>query len=130
MWRLVLSLLIGLAVGLAIGLFIGWVVSPVQYVQSPMSDLSRHYKDEYTVMVASAYQVDGDLSEALRRLQPLNVSNIPLYVREVTERYISESGTGKEADIRNLVVLSRALGYFTPPMQAFILPTALPTPGS
>jgi hypothetical protein len=130
MWRLVLSILVGLAVGLAIGLFVGWVVSPVQYVQSPMSDLSRHYKDEYTVMVASAYQVDGDLLEALRRLQPLGASDIPQYVREVTERYISESGTGKEADIRNLVMLSCALGPCTPLMQAFMLPTALPTPGS
>jgi hypothetical protein len=130
MRRLLLSLLIGLVVGAGIGLYFGWVVSPVQYVQSPMADLSRRYKDEYTVMVATAYQVDGDLNEAIRRLQPLGVSNIPVYVREVTERYISESGTGKEADIRNLVVLSRALGYYTPPMQAFALPTTAPTPGS
>ncbi len=128
MGRLVLSLLIGLSIGIAAGLYLGWVVSPVEYVQSPMKDLSRRYKDEYTVMVASAYQVDNDLNEAIRRLQPLDVSNIPLYVRDVTERYISENGTGKEADIRNLVVLSRALGYYTQPMQAFALPTA--TPGS
>jgi hypothetical protein len=128
MRRLVVSLLIGLAVGLAVGLYFGWVISPVQYVESQMANLSRRYKDEYTVMVAAAYQVDGDITEAIRRLQPLGVQqNIPLYVRDVTERYISESGTGKEADIRSLVVLSRQLGYYTPAMQAFMLPT--PTPG-
>ncbi len=128
MRRLVLSLLIGLAVGVAIGLFIGWDIAPVQYVQNRMSDLSSRYKDEYTVMVAAAFQVDGDINEAIRRLQPLGVSNIPLYVRDVTERYISESGTGREADIRSLVVLSKQLGYFTPPMQSFLPPA--PTPGS
>ncbi len=120
------ALLIGLAVGAGLGLFIGWVVSPVQYVQSPMADLSRRYKDEYTVMVASAYQVDGDLTEALRRLKPLGASNIPLYVRDVTERYISESGPGQETDIRSLVALSRALGYYTPPMEPFTVPTTPP----
>ncbi len=126
MQRLVLALLVGLVIGVGAGLFIGWVVSPVQYVQSPMSDLSRRYKDEYTVMVAAAYQVDGDLTEALRRLQLLGAENIPLYVRDVTERYISENGPGQESDIRNLVVLSRALGYYTPPMQPFTVSTAAP----
>ena len=130
MRRLVFSIVIGLGVGLAVGLYIGWVLAPVQYIQSKMSDLNTRYKDEYTVMIAAAYQVDGDLNEAIRRLQPLGISNIPQYVRDVTERYISESGTGKETDIRTLVVLSRALGYYTPPMQAFTIPTALPTPGS
>ena len=128
MRRLVLSLVIGLAVGLAIGVYYGWVVSPVQYIESRMSNLSPRYKDEYTVMVAAAFQVDGDINEAIRRLQPLGVANIPLYVRDVTERYISESGIGKEADIRSLVALSRQLGYFTPPMQSFTLPTSTPGP--
>ncbi len=126
MRRLVFALFIGVVVGVGLGLFIGWVVSPVQYVQGPMFDLSRRYKDEYTVMVASAYQVDGDLTEALRRLKPLGVTNIPQYVRDVTERYISESGPGQESDIRNLVVLSRALGYYTPPMQPFMVATTSP----
>lgn len=130
MRRAVLSIIIGLGVGAAVGLYIGWVAAPVQYVQSPMGELSQRYKDEYTVMIAAAYQLDGDLNEAIRRLQPLGTGNIPLYVRDVTERYISESGTGKEADIRTLVVLSRALGYYTPPMQSFVLPTLAPTPGS
>jgi hypothetical protein len=128
MRRLVLSLVIGLAVGLAIGIYYGWVVSPVQYIESRMANMSPRYKDEYTIMVAAAFQVDGDINEALRRLQPLGVANIPLFVRDVTERYISESGIGKEADIRSLVVLSRQLGYFTPPMQSFMLPTSTPGP--
>jgi hypothetical protein len=130
MQRFLLSLVIGLIIGAAVGLYIGWVLSPVQYVKSNMSDLSHAYKDEYTVMIAQSFRVDGDVNEAIRRLQPLSVGNIPQYVRDVTERYISESGTGKEADIRSLVVLSRALGYYTPPMQSFAINTPVPTPGS
>jgi hypothetical protein len=129
MGRIFLLIVVGAAIGAGIGLVIGWNIAPVQYVDSRLSDLDQRYKDDYTVMVAAAYQVDGDLNEVIRRLQPLGVSNIPVYVRDVTERYISESGTGNENDIRTLVVLSRALGYYTPPMQAFTLPTSAPTPG-
>jgi len=130
MRRILVSLIIGLVIGLVVAVFIGWGTSPVQYIQLPMSYLYSSYQDNYTVMVAAAYQVDGDLNEAIRRLQPLGMKNIPLFVRDVTERYISNSGTGNEADIRTLVILSRALGYYTPPMQAFALPTPIPTPGS
>jgi hypothetical protein len=129
MRRLLLSLFIGLIIGAIIGLIFGWGLSPVEMVQSPMSNLRSNFKDEYTIMIADAFQVDRDINEAIRRLQPLGCSNIPICVREVTERYISQSGPGREADIRTLVVLSRALGYYTPPMQAFIvLPTVAPTP--
>jgi hypothetical protein len=131
MRRLLFSLFIGLIIGAVIGLIFGWQLSPVQIVQSPMSNLSLRFKDEYTIMVADAFQVDQDINEAIRRLQPLGFPNIPVYVREVTERYISERGSGREADIRTLVVLSRALGYYTPPMQSFmVLPTVAPTPQS
>jgi hypothetical protein len=129
MRRLLFSLFIGLMIGAIIGLIFGWELLPVQVIQSPMSDLSRRFKDEYTIMIADAFQVDQDINEAIRRLQPLGFPNIPIYVREVTERYISESGPGREVDIRTLVVLSRALGYYTPPMQSFmVLPTVVPTP--
>ena len=50
---------------------------------------------------------DGDLLEALHRLQPLKIQNIQQYVRDVTERYISESGTGNENDIRTLWTFHR-----------------------
>lgn len=128
MRRIILLLGLGLLIGLAFGLTLGWVIAPVQIVDSPMRNLDRRFKDEYTVMVAAAYQVDGDLQAAIDRLTPLGVSNVFTYVRDVTERYISQRGTGLESDIRTLVVLSCAMGYCTDPMQPFLLP--LPTPGS
>jgi hypothetical protein len=122
MRRISLLLITGLAVGLAIGLAVGWLILPVQYVDSPMRDLAPQHKDDYTVMVAAAFQVDRDLAIALERLLPLRVENVPIYVRDVTERFISQQGTGREADIRNLVELSCALGYCTDLMQAFRTP--------
>ncbi len=131
MRRLITSLLIGCAVGLVVGLYLGWVQFPVETVEGPMRALANADKDRYTVMVAQAYELDGDTEEAIRRLQPLNTpnTNIPQYVRDVTERYISESGSGNEADIRHLVSLSRALGYFTAPMQGFVVATPTPRAG-
>ncbi len=128
MRRIVLAITIGVIVGLVIGLFIGWNVAPTQTIESPIQGMAGRFKDDYTVMVADGYGVDGDLNEAIRRLNPLGYKNIPQYVQDITERYISQNGSGKEADIRSLVLLSRALGHMTPPMQPFALPSA--TPGS
>jgi hypothetical protein len=122
MRRIVLFIAIGLVVGVAAGLTLGWLVIPVQYVDGPMRDLSRRHKDDYTVMIANAYQVDRDVNAAIQRLTPLEVENVPLYLRDVTERFISQRGTGLEADIRALVVLSCAMGYCTEPMQPFLQP--------
>ncbi len=126
MRRNVLALLIGGVLGLGIGLYLGWVQFPVVTLDNPMRALSAFERDRYTVMVAQAFERDGDGNEAIRRLQPLGVGNIPAFVRDVTERFISAGGTGGQDEIRHLVALSRALGYFTPPMQAFALLT--PTP--
>jgi hypothetical protein len=129
MRRFVVALLIGGLVGIGIGLFLGWGPFPVITVDNQMRALSQLDKDRYTVMVAKAYEADLDVNEAISRLRPLGVENIPAYVRDVTERKISESGTGNQAEIRYLVSLSRVLGYFTPPMQPFaVAPT--PTPQS
>ncbi len=131
MRRIALSVLIGLAIGVAVGLTVGWGLLPVELRGSPMRDLSSHFKDEYTVMVATGYQVDRDLNAATERLKPLGYSTdreVFLYVRDITERSISGRGTGREADIRSLAVLSCAMGYCTPPMQPFLLPPAA-TPG-
>lgn len=114
MLRLLLSLLIGLAVGVLIGLYVGWVQFPVQFVDSPASSLAERYKNEYMVMVASGFMKDGDLGGAVERLRILGVANIPAYVQEVTERYISNSQDAN--DISVLVALSESLGRLTPIM--------------
>jgi hypothetical protein len=117
MLRFLISLLLGLAAGALIGLYLGWVQFPVQYVDSPAQNLNQRYKDEYTVMVAGGYLNDGDVNGAVERLRLLGVENIPSYVQEVTERYISNSRNVD--DIRSLVALSESLGRLTPIMEPY-----------
>lgn len=115
--RVILSLLAGLAFGLIAGLYLGWVQFPVEFVNSPASSLAERYKDDYIVMVAAGYLKDGDLGGAVERLRPLGVANIPAYVQEVTERYISNSRDA--GDISILVGLSEGLGRLTPIMEPY-----------
>lgn len=122
MVRFVFSLLIGLVVGVGIGLYAGWVQFPVEYVNSPMADLSQRFKDEYTVMIATGYLADGDLMGAVERLRRLGVPNIPAYVQDSAERYITTSRDVN--DIRALVALAEGLGRLTPIMEPYRLVNA------
>jgi len=117
MGRFFLSLFIGIVVGVGIGLYVGWVQQPVQFLNSPANSLAQRYKDEYVVMVAAGYLDDGDLGGALERLRLLGVANVPAYVQEVTERYITNSQNVN--DIRYLVALSEAVGRLTPIMRPY-----------
>ena len=122
MMRFMLALLIGLAVGVGIGLYAGWVQFPVEYVNSPMTDLSQRFKDEYTVMIATGYMADGDLMGAVERLRRIGVSNIPAYVQDSAERYITTSRDIN--DIRALVTLAEGLDRLTPIMEPYRLVNA------
>ncbi len=115
--RFLISLLIGLLVGLGLGLYLGWVQFPVEFVNSPMTDLSPRYKDEYTVMIAAGYSADRDLVGAVERLRLLGVENIPLHVQETAERYITNSRNVE--DIRFLVIMAEGLDRLTPIMEPY-----------
>ncbi len=117
MIRFVISLAIGLAVGLLIGLYLGWVQFPVEYVNSPASDLSLRHKDDYAVMIASGFLQDGDLEAAVDRLRLIGVENIPTFVQETAERYITNSR--EVSDIRVLVALATAMDRLTPIMEPY-----------
>lgn len=117
MIRFLLSLFAGLVVGLGLGLYLGWVQFPVEYVDSPANSLGARYKDEYAVMVAGGYMADRDLTGAMQRLRILGIDNVPAFVQEVTERYITNSRDVD--DIRPLVGLADALGRLTPIMEPY-----------
>ncbi len=63
--------LIGLAIGLALGLGYAWLLQPVTYVDTAPDSLRQDYRTDYVLMVAQAYQAEGDLSQALFRLASL-----------------------------------------------------------
>lgn len=127
MRRFLISLITSLIIGALIGLYLGWVQFPVQYVDSPARDLAQRYKDDYTVMMASAYADDRDLTGALERLRVLEVENVPAHIQEVTERYITNSRD--LGDIRNLVILAEGVGRLTPIMEPY-RQVSLPGQGS
>ena len=118
MARFFLSLFIGLILGTGLGLYLGWVQFPVEYTDSSARSLAIRYQDDYTVMIANGYLADSDLSGAVERLRLLEIENIPLYVQEVAERYITNAG--RQSDIYALVVLSDGLGRLTPIMQPYL----------
>lgn len=119
--RWIVSLLIGLAVGIVVGLYLGWERFPVEYIDSPMSSLSQEHKDAYTLMIAAGYVVDRDALGAVQRLRLLDPNNqqfnVPIYVQEVTERFITNSRSLQE--IRYLVALAEGLGRLTPVMEPY-----------
>jgi hypothetical protein len=63
--------LLGIIIGAALGVFYGWVISPVKYVDTDPASLRADYKEQYVLLVASAYRTDGDLERARIRLSKL-----------------------------------------------------------
>ena len=122
MKRFAIALAIGGLIGLVVGVYLGWTQFPVQTINSSIRSLSPADKDRYTIMVAEGYESDRDVTEAIQRLQVLGVPDVPSYVRDMTERFISANGTGDATDIRHLVALTQALGELTPAMQPFASP--------
>ncbi|MGD1994181.1 MAG: hypothetical protein PVI59_13390 [Anaerolineae bacterium] len=118
MRRISLLALIGLATGIALGLFIGWVVWKVEYTNTAPSQLRQDYRDDYIVMVASAYQVEGNLGAARDRLADLNPEAPIQPVVDLTERLIAVNG--RLSDIRALVHLAQDLGVATPAMSPYL----------
>lgn len=116
MVRVFLSTVIGVVVGIGIGLGLGWGF-PAEYSDSSLPELSQNHQDTYTVMIAAGYVHDSDITGALERLQRLGVENVPAYVQDTAERYITSSR--ELGDIQLLVALSEGFGRLTPVMDTF-----------
>ena len=67
----VVRFLVGVVVGLALGLGYAWLLQPVTYYDTAPASLRQDYRNDYVLMVAQAYQAEGDLSLALLRLAAL-----------------------------------------------------------
>lgn len=127
MRRLIGSVLIAIILGIVLGVYLGWEQFPVQLTNSAMCQLSETHREDYTLMIARGYQSDRDRDAALQRLLPLSASNaeaclrdetttqinnIPAWVQEVTERYLTRGADLQ--DICHLAALSSALGRQIP----------------
>jgi nucleoid-associated protein YgaU len=101
-------ILAGLAVGVGAGLYIGWVAAPVQYVNTEPASLQRAFKDDYVLMIATAYAGDHDLQSARTQLAGLGYNDPAAAVNDAAQRL---AATGlPDADQQRLAALAQALG--------------------
>lgn len=124
-----------LIAGILLGLLLGWVLFPKEYTDSHMCQLDPTYQEEYALMIARGYRAmleqgndpDREAQFALERLRSLVgvdisacrddadvIGNIPLWIQELTEQYISQSRQELYCD---LALLSKGFGRFTTTMQ-------------
>jgi outer membrane biosynthesis protein TonB len=121
------ALPIGMLCGLLFGLVIGYLW-PVHYSDVDVSDLQAKYREDYIIMVADAFALDGDVDKARERLSRLNVPNPEQLVSALADRYVEEGRDPEE--IERLVRLADALGVSTESMLhkiGAITPSATPT---
>jgi hypothetical protein len=102
-----LLVLAGLAAGVGLGLYVGWVAAPVQYVDTAPDSLQRSFKDDYVLMIASAYGGDGNLAAARAQLAGLGFNDPAAAVSAANQR-LSAAGL-PNADQQRLAALARAL---------------------
>jgi hypothetical protein len=100
-----------LAAGLGLGLYVGWVASPVQYTNTEPASLAPAFKDDYVLMIATAYSGDTDLAAAQGQLAALG-QHTPEAVRAAAQR-LAAAGL-PEADQLRLETLAAALAGEAP----------------
>lgn len=105
--RAVLLILAALLVGVAAGLYYGWVYAPVQYVDADPASLHQSFKDDYVLMIATAYAGDGDLEAARAGLSNLGLEPSAAAVNAAAER-LNTAGL-PAPDAERLAALAAAL---------------------
>ena len=114
----VVRVAVGAVVGLAIGCAIGWWLWPVQYTNTAPTVLRHDYRDDYVVMVATAYEVEEDLEQARERLRLLDSEEPAVPVVELAERLIEAGGSAE--DIARLAHLAWGLGATTSTLAPYL----------
>ena len=110
--------IVGLLIGLALGFVVGWWLWPVQYTNTTPAVLRQDYRDDYIVMVATAYGAEGSLQEAQERLRLLDADDPSGLVVELAERLTSTGGSAE--DVTRLMRLAEELGALTPTPAPFL----------
>lgn len=110
-----IGFLLAIVVGAMGGMFYGWAIDPVEYVDFTPSSLRIDYKSDYVLMVAEAYSIEGDPTEAVRRLSLLGAEPPLEIVREAT--LFAEKQGYTDADVALMRGLAAALENWNPMIQ-------------
>ncbi len=116
--RIVLWLAAGAALGLVAGFLVGWVIWPLEFTEADPTVLEESFQRDYTVMIAAAYDLDGDLVAARRRLASLGKDDVDKWLLTVAVDHIL--GQEDEGEIRHLVRLASDLGLESPVMAPYV----------
>lgn len=123
-WNL---LLLGVVVGLALGWAYGTFVQPVRYIDSDPSALAETYKDDWLVMIAAGYRLDGDLERARSRIVALGYFDAAGAVTALAQRSAADSSR-LPGTVQLLGELAFALETGSPPVAqaspTVVIPTA------
>jgi hypothetical protein len=79
-------ILLGLVVGIVLGLIYGWVISPVQYTETDPSTLNTENREQYILLVASAYRADHNIDRARMRLAKLQDADVISDIAALAQR--------------------------------------------
>jgi hypothetical protein len=115
--RWIVQAVVGVVVGLVLGFGIGWGLWPRESAPSP-AKLRWDYQENYVIMVATAYQVEGDLNLARERLALLDPQNPATPVVQLGERLVAAGADTK--DITHLARLAWDLDAITPPLVPYL----------
>ena len=103
-----LAWLFWVALGLGLGLYGGWVLAPVEYTDTTADTLQQVYKDDYVLMLATAFAADGDLATAQAGLASLGLTDPAAALQATADRL--EAAGYPEQDLQRLAALAAALG--------------------
>ena len=104
----ILAAAAGIVIGGAVGLIIGWWLWPVTYTNTSPAALRDDLHDEYVLIIATAYEVEGDAAHARQRLAQLNPEEPAAPLLELSERLARQGG--RDRDVLRLTRLAEALG--------------------
>jgi hypothetical protein len=121
-----ISLILGLALGLAAGLLYSWGFNPVQVVDTNPSALRPDYKEDYLILIASAYQGTGNLDRARSRLAALDLDDLSADLNRLSQALLDQGSARSEA--RALAQLALALQDGVPLPAGSATPTRATTP--
>lgn len=118
----ILFLLAGFLAGAGIGILISWVLAPVQFVDATPASLRADFKDDYRLLIASAYDANTDLLRARARLDTLADADPATALAE-------QSGRMEKAGVEaSRIALILQLANSLKPQAVASIPTASATP--
>jgi 3-oxoacyl-[acyl-carrier-protein] synthase III len=118
MRKLLLLAIVGLVAGIALGFLVGWVLWPATYENATPHHLRQDYQNEYVLMVAASYRIEGNLGAARDRLAQVSTEDPAQPVVELAHELIDNYGRPEDIDL--LVRLAADMDAATPAMEPYL----------